>query len=180
MPRLALVALSTGLLASAALSPTASAQRIYGTADPARGLAALDTTTTKRHLNELASDAYEGRGTGTRGEARTVAYVERQMRTLGLAPGANYGERCAVFEAIHGSAPDIAGKGVANPIAMILSAAMMCHHLGHEGLYRRIRRSVAAVTKGNKGALTPDLGGRGTTRSLTAVIVDALRAQPVA
>ena len=49
---------------------------------------------------------------------------------LGLAPGGNYGADCAVFEAIHGTAPDIAGQGVANPIAMILSGAMMCHHLG--------------------------------------------------
>ena len=69
---------------------------------------------------------------------------------LGLAPGGNYGEDCAVFEAIHGSAPDIAGKGIANPIAMILSAAMMCHHLGHPIAYKRIRRGVAAVTSEQK------------------------------
>ena len=72
---------------------------------------------------------------------------------LGLAPGANYGADCAVFEAIHGSAPDIAGKGVANPIAMILSAAMMCHHLGDANAYTRIRRGVAAVTRERIGRL---------------------------
>lgn len=88
MPRLAFAALAAGLLV---VAPAATAQRIYGTADPAAGLAALDTTVAKRHLNELASDAYEGRGTGTPGEARAVAYVERHMRRLGLAPGAPNG-----------------------------------------------------------------------------------------
>jgi isocitrate dehydrogenase (NAD+) len=99
---------------------------------------------------------------------------------LGLAPGANYGEGCAVFEAIHGSAPDIAGKGIANPIAMVLSAAMMCHHLGYADLYKRIRRGVAHVTQHAKSALTPDLGGPGTTVGLTAALVEAVKAQPAA
>jgi isocitrate dehydrogenase (NAD+) len=99
---------------------------------------------------------------------------------LGLAPGANYGDDCAVFEAIHGTAPDIAGKGLANPIAMILSAAMMCHHLGHADAWRRIRRSVAAVTSGHPEVLTPDLGGHGTTALLTDAIVESVRAQPPA
>ncbi len=99
---------------------------------------------------------------------------------LGLAPGANYGEQAAVFEAIHGSAPDIAGKGIANPIAMILSAAMMCHHLGDDDAYRRIRRAVATVTKERKDALTPDLGGPGTSKGLTDAILDAMRSLPAA
>jgi isocitrate/isopropylmalate dehydrogenase len=85
-----------------------------------------------------------------------------------------------VFEAIHGTAPDIAGKGLANPIAMILSAAMMCHHLGHADAWRRIRRSVAAVTSGRPEVLTPDLGGHGTTVALTDAIIEAVRAQPPA
>ncbi len=93
---------------------------------------------------------------------------------LGLAPGGNYGDDCAVFEAIHGSAPDIAGRGIANPIAMILSAAMMCHHLGHPDAYRKIRRAVAKVTSESKEALTPDLGGPATTRVLTDAILAAL------
>ena len=95
---------------------------------------------------------------------------------LGLAPGGNYGEQCAVFEAIHGSAPDIAGKGIANPIAMVLSAAMMCHHLGHADTYKHIRRGVAQVTQHRKDVLTPDLGGSGNTEQLTdALIVEVER-----
>jgi len=99
---------------------------------------------------------------------------------LGLAPGANYGEGGAVFEAIHGSAPDIAGQGIANPIAMILSGAMMCHHLGRPDLYKRIRRGVAHVTQHVKQALTPDLGGSATSAVLTDAIIEAVKAQPVA
>jgi isocitrate dehydrogenase (NAD+) len=90
---------------------------------------------------------------------------------LGLAPGANYGEDSAVFEAIHGSAPDIAGKGIANPVAVILSAAMMCHHLGETESYVRIRKSVRTVTRDQKEALTPDLGGRAGTKQFTDAIV---------
>lgn len=101
---------------------------------------------------------------------------------LGLAPGGNYGPDCAVFEAIHGSAPDIAGKGIANPIAMILSAAMMCHHLGDADSYTRIRKSVRAITRDNRERLTPDLGGKGTTRSVADAIVaevERRRREPV-
>ncbi len=94
---------------------------------------------------------------------------------LGLAPGANYGEGCAVYEAIHGTAPDIAGKGIANPIALTLSAAMMCHDLGRPDAYRRIRRGIASVTQNRSDELTPDLGGAGTTTSLTDAIVQEVR-----
>jgi isocitrate dehydrogenase (NAD+) len=97
---------------------------------------------------------------------------------LGLAPGANYGHDCAVFEAIHGSAPDIAGKGIANPIAVILSAAMMCHHLGDDDAYMRIRKSVRTVTRDHKAVLTPDIGGKGTTETVTdAIAAEARRRQ---
>ena len=95
---------------------------------------------------------------------------------LGLVPGANYGREAAVFEAVHGSAPDIAGKGVANPIAMILSAAMMCHHLGQKDAFTRIRRAVAAVTR-KKESLTPDIGGTSTTRGITDAIIAELRTE---
>jgi len=95
---------------------------------------------------------------------------------LGLVPGANYGRHAAVFEAVHGSAPDIAGKGVANPIAMILSAAMMCHHLGETQAFTRIRRGVATVTK-KQEALTPDIGGTASTRQLTDAIIAEVKAQ---
>ena len=98
---------------------------------------------------------------------------------LGLAPGANFGDEIAVFEAIHGSAPDITGKGIANPIAMILSGAMMCHHLGEPGIYRRIRRAVAKVAKTQPKALTPDLGGEGTTLSLTESLLTAMEDIPI-
>ena len=98
---------------------------------------------------------------------------------LGLVPGGNYGRNVAVFEAVHGSAPDIAGKGIANPIAMILSAAMMCHHLGEKDAFLRIRRGVAAVTR-KKESLTPDIGGTSSTRELTDAIVREVKAQPVA
>ena len=94
---------------------------------------------------------------------------------LGLAPGGNYGEDCAVFEAIHGSAPDIAGQGIANPIALILSAAMMCHHLGHETAYRHIRKSVAMICREHKDKLTPDLGGKGSTAGLADAIVEEVK-----
>ncbi len=80
--------LLAAVLFGTATVPAATAQRIYGTADPARGLAALDTVAARRHLETLASDAFEGRGTGTPGERRAVEYVEREMRRIGLAPGA--------------------------------------------------------------------------------------------
>jgi len=96
---------------------------------------------------------------------------------LGLVPGANYGRNEAVFEAVHGSAPDIAGKGIANPIAMILSAAMMCHHLGEQAAYIRIRRGVAQVTR-RKEHLTPDIGGHASTREITDAIIEEVKAQP--
>lgn len=81
---------------------------------------------------------------------------------LGLAPGANIGEKCAVFEAVHGSAPDIAGKGVANPTALLLSATMMLHHLGEHQKAEKILNSVLQVCSDGK-CLTMDLGGRAKT-----------------
>ncbi len=101
---------------------------------------------------------------------------------LGLAPGGNYGPDCAVFEAIHGSALDIAGKGIANPIAVILSGAMMCHHLGDTESYMRIRKSVRTITGHHRELLTPDLGGQGTTKSVADAIVKEVerrRREPV-
>jgi isocitrate dehydrogenase (NAD+) len=92
---------------------------------------------------------------------------------LGMAPGANIGSRGAVFEPVHGSAPDIAGKGIANPAAMILAAELMLHHLGEVRAAKKIHRALLKILK-HKRLLTPDLGGRGTTESFTAAIVDAL------
>lgn len=82
---------------------------------------------------------------------------------LGLAPGANIGETCAVFEAVHGSAPDIAGKGIANPTALLLSAVMMLRHLGHQDQANRITDSVLRVCADGK-CLTIDLGGKAGTK----------------
>jgi isocitrate dehydrogenase (NAD+) len=85
---------------------------------------------------------------------------------LGLAPAANIGERAAMFEAVHGSAPDIAGKGVANPTALILAAAMLCRHVGQEAAAAVIERAVEGVLAGGT-VRTPDLGGSATTDELT-------------
>ncbi len=82
---------------------------------------------------------------------------------LGLAPGANIGVNCAVFEAVHGSAPDIAGKGVANPTALLMSAVMMLRYLGHHEQANQIATSVLRVCKDGK-CLTIDLGGKANTK----------------
>lgn len=81
---------------------------------------------------------------------------------LGLAPGANIGANCAVFEAVHGSAPDIAGKGVANPTALLMSAVMMLRHLGEADMANRIQNAVLRVCQDGK-CLTIDLGGKAST-----------------
>ncbi|HEU5190864.1 MAG TPA: isocitrate/isopropylmalate dehydrogenase family protein [Methylomirabilota bacterium] len=93
---------------------------------------------------------------------------------LGLVPGANIGERYAVFEAVHGSAPDIAGKGLANPIAVIRSAALLLDHIGQRQAARRVETAVERTLAARRG-LTRDLGGQGTTRSLTDQIIAYLK-----
>ena len=92
---------------------------------------------------------------------------------LGLVPGANIGARYAVFEAVHGSAPDIAGKGLANPIAVIRSAALLLDHVGQREAGRRIETAVMRALERGRG-LTRDLGGDGTTRTLTEAIIESL------
>jgi isocitrate dehydrogenase (NAD+) len=92
---------------------------------------------------------------------------------LGLASGANIGWEYAVFEPVHGSAPDIAGRGVANPLAMILSAAMMLRHVAEEEAARRVERAVAAVLE-RGSTVTPDLGGRATTDEVARAVTSAL------
>jgi len=88
---------------------------------------------------------------------------------LGMAPGANIGEDAAVFEAVHGSAPDIAGKNVANPIALVMSAAMMLDHIGEADAARRVREAVHAVLREGR-KLTRDLGGSAGTTEITEAI----------
>lgn len=92
---------------------------------------------------------------------------------LGLVPGANLGKRAAIFEPVHGSAPDIAGKGIANPTAMILAAVMMLRHLGEQAAGDRVENAVIKALQ-NKKAATPDIGGRGTTESFTKALIKAL------
>jgi isocitrate dehydrogenase (NAD+) len=89
---------------------------------------------------------------------------------LGLAPGANIGDHCAVFEAVHGSAPDIAGKGVANPTALLLSGVMMLHHLGHHEQASAITTSVLRVCDDGK-CLTIDLGGKASTNEYKVEVI---------
>ncbi len=92
---------------------------------------------------------------------------------LGIAPSANIGERYAIFEPVHGSAPDITGKGVANPTATLLSCAMMLDHLGERDVAKRIEVAVDNVLA--EGPLTSDLGGAATTTSFTDAVIAALR-----
>jgi isocitrate dehydrogenase (NAD+) len=90
---------------------------------------------------------------------------------LGVVPGANIGDDCAIFEAVHGSAPDIAGRGVANPLACIMSGVMMLNHIGESAAAERIKTAYdALLAAGNLDELTGDIGGRATTRQF----VDAL------
>ncbi|ATJ91303.1 isocitrate/isopropylmalate dehydrogenase family protein [Acetobacter tropicalis] len=92
---------------------------------------------------------------------------------LGMAPGANIGEKAAVFEAVHGSAPDIAGKGIANPLALLLAAVMMLQHIGRQDLADRIDLAIKKVIT-DGGLRTKDLGGDATTKDLTAALKQQL------
>jgi isocitrate dehydrogenase (NAD+) len=89
---------------------------------------------------------------------------------LGMAPGANIGSGASIFDAVHGSAPDIAGKGVANPLALLLAACLMLEHVGRAELANRIRGSISDVLVKDT-IRTPDLGGRATTKDLTGALV---------
>jgi tartrate dehydrogenase/decarboxylase/D-malate dehydrogenase len=95
--------------------------------------------------------------------------------SLGIAPTANLNpERSfpSMFEPIHGSAFDIAGKGVANPIATFWTASLMLEHLGEAGAAARLMRAIEAVTASK--VFTPDLGGRARTRDVTEAVLGAL------
>jgi len=92
---------------------------------------------------------------------------------LGIAPSGNIGDQAAIFEPVHGSAPDIAGKGIANPTATILSAAMMLDHLGEHEVAKRIEEAVDKVLA--EGPRTPDLGGNATTEEFTNAVIQALQ-----
>jgi len=92
---------------------------------------------------------------------------------LGLAPGANIGAHAALFEAVHGTAPDIAGKGIANPGALLLAACMMLDHLGDNTRADRVRHALETVVRQGK-TVTRDLGGTANTDQFTDAIIASL------
>ena len=92
---------------------------------------------------------------------------------LGMAPGANIGEDAAIFEAVHGSAPDIAGKGIANPIALMLAAALMLDHVGLHDKASRLRQAISDALNVDN-IRTGDLGGRANTRTFTEAIISRI------
>lgn len=91
---------------------------------------------------------------------------------LGLAPGANIGEKAAIFEAVHGSAPDIEGKNIANPCALLLAAAQMLDHLGMNEKGDAIRLGIRTVLETRRDMVTPDMGGTGTTDSFAQALAE--------
>jgi isocitrate dehydrogenase (NAD+) len=91
---------------------------------------------------------------------------------LGVVPSGNMGENVAIFEAVHGTAPDIAGKGVANPTALLMSAIMMLRHLGEMGAAARIEEALHRVYREGKN-LTRDVGGTASTAEFTAAVIGA-------
>ena len=93
---------------------------------------------------------------------------------LGLAPGGNIGTRAAIFEAVHGSAPDIAGKGIANPAAQMLAAAMLLDHIGETAQARRLRAALEAVIV-QDNVRTRDLGGSASTREFGDAVANRIR-----
>jgi isocitrate dehydrogenase (NAD+) len=95
---------------------------------------------------------------------------------LGIVPGANLGDSCAVFEAVHGSAPDIAGKGVANPTALMQSARLMLAYLGERDAAVRLQNAIEQVYREGQH-LTHDVGGSAGTKEFTDAVVKAVKAQ---
>ncbi len=94
---------------------------------------------------------------------------------LGVTPGANIGDDCAIFEAVHGSAPDIAGRNKANPLALLMSSVMMLNHIDQRPVADRIKAAYNAVlSTGDSNVLTPDIGGKGGTRQFADAICNAL------
>ena len=94
---------------------------------------------------------------------------------LGLAPGDNIGTEAAIFEAVHGSAPDIAGKGIANPCALLLAAADMLDHLGMVEKGDKVRQAIRDVMTNDRDSVTPDIGGKGTTASFADALVKRVK-----
>jgi isocitrate dehydrogenase (NAD+) len=93
---------------------------------------------------------------------------------LGMAPAANIGLDAAIFEAVHGSAPDLAGRGVANPLALLLAAAMMLDHIERNELAHQLRQAIHQTLNEDK-VRTADLGGTASTREFAQAIVGRLK-----
>jgi len=92
---------------------------------------------------------------------------------LGFAPGANIGEHAAIFEAVHGSAPDIAGKGIANPVSLLLAAGLMLEHVGRREAARRLRDAIDRVIN-QDNIRTRDIGGSASTREFAEAVARSL------
>lgn len=92
---------------------------------------------------------------------------------LGVVPGANVGDKIAVFEAVHGTAPDIAGKGIANPLALLLSGVLMMEYMGERRVADRVRQAVWDVLSEGKH-VTGDLGGSANTKTFADALIDKL------
>src|SRR5690348_4494030 len=97
---------------------------------------------------------------------------------LGLVPGANFGDACAIFEAVHGSAPDIAGKNLANPTALLRSALLMLRHLGEREAAWRIRTALEKVYR-QRDKLTRDVGGKASTSQFADSVIEAMQSEQV-
>ncbi len=95
---------------------------------------------------------------------------------LGLVPGANFGHECAIFEAVHGSAPDIAGRNIANPTAVLRSALLMLRHLGEHDAALKIRNAIDEVYR-DRSKLTRDVGGTAGTSEFADAIIQAMETQ---
>jgi len=97
---------------------------------------------------------------------------------LGLVPGANFGDACAIFEAVHGSAPDIAGKDLANPTALLRSALLMLRHLGEREAALRVRTALERVYR-TRDRLTRDVGGKAGTSQFADAVIEEMNSSPV-
>jgi isocitrate dehydrogenase (NAD+) len=93
---------------------------------------------------------------------------------LGLVPGANLGDHCAIFEAVHGSAPDIAGRDIANPSAVLLSGVLMLRHLGENEAADRVKAAIDRVYRSRK-TLTRDVGGNASTSQFADAVIEAMQ-----
>ena len=97
---------------------------------------------------------------------------------LGLVPGANFGHECAIFEAVHGSAPDIAGKNIANPTAVLRSALLMLRHIGESDAALRVRNALERVYR-TRDKLTRDVGGKAGTSEFADAVIEEMQSAPV-